>query len=259
MNQENENNAMRLNRYLALCGLGSRRRCDGIIASGRIYINGVKVDKLGTRVAFGRDSVAYKGRVLSPLEVLKYCAYHKPPGVIVTAIDPHGRATIYDAMKKDGFDASGLRYAGQLDGDSEGLLILTNDGGLIHCLTHPRFHIKKVYEVQSDARLSADDVRTMTVDGIESEGQLLRAGDVRELKRGDGFWYAVDLYASKKRQVRRMFEARGRRITRLIRIQFGPVKLGDQKPGSVRDLSERETGALRAIGYPVTKIGDRRP
>jgi 23S rRNA pseudouridine2605 synthase len=253
MNQENENNAIRLNRYLALCGLGSRRQCDGVIASGRIYVNGVKVDKLGTRVTPGRDNVAYKGRVLSPVEVLRYCAYYKPAGAIVTAIDPHGRTTIYDAMRRDGFDASGLKYAGRLDSESEGILLLTNDGGLIHCLTHPRFHIKKVYEVQSDALLSADDVRSMTVDGIRSEGQLLRAGDVRELTRGDGHWYEVDLYESKKRQIHRMFEGRGRRITRLIRTQFGPVKLRDQKPGSVRDLSERETAALRALGYPGTK------
>jgi pseudouridine synthase len=245
-----EPGAIRLNKYLARCGLGSRRACDRIIASGRIYVNGEKVAGLGTRVVSGRDRVEYRGRKLSPVESFRYLAFHKPQSFIVTKNDPHGRSTIYDALREIGCDADGLNYVGRLDVASEGLLLLTNDGGLIHALTHPRYRIKKVYEVQIDKKLAGVDAAAMTGDGIESEGQVLRAGDVAPLAAGKQFWYRVDLYEGKKRQLRRMFEVLGYAVVRLKRTQFASVKLGDLAPGAVRDLSGREVDALRAAGFP---------
>jgi 23S rRNA pseudouridine2605 synthase len=245
-------NMVRLNKYLAGCGLGSRRSCDSLIASGRIYVNGTKVNELGTKVSICKDRVEYLGRVLEPVRSLKYIAFHKPQGIIVTKSDPEGRETVFDALNKAGCDAGGLNNIGQLDVASEGLLLLTNDGSLIHALTHPRYLIKKVYDVQLDKKLSPGDAEAMTGPGIESEGQILRAGAVLETIRDGRFWYRVDLYKGKKRQIRRMFEAVGCAVLRLRRVQFASIKLGDLAPGAWRELAGREVAALHAAGFPVS-------
>ncbi len=249
MSPQAEPGPARLNKYLASCGLGSRRACDLIIAAGRIYVNGEKA-AVGAKVVPGRDRVEYLGRKLSPVESFRYLAYHKPQSLIVTKNDPEGRATIYDALREIGCNADSLNYVGRLDVASEGLLLLTNDGGLIHALTHPRYHIKKVYEVRIDKQCTDADAAAMTGEGIESEGQVLRAGEVCRMPQDRQFWYRVALYEGKKRQIRRMFEARGYTVVRLRRTQFASVKLGDLAPGAVRDLSGREVDALRAAGFP---------
>ena len=253
MNEINGPSPVRLNRYLAGCGLGSRRSCDGLIAGGRIHVNGSKVTELGTKVVPGHDRVEYLGRELSPVVAFQYLAYHKPQGVIVTKADPEGRTTVFDALKEAGRNADGLNYVGRLDVASEGLLLLTNDGNLIHALTHPRYHIKKVYDVQIDKRLSPADAATMIREGIESEGQVLRAGSVLDTGFEDRFWCRVELYEGKKRQIRRMLEALGYAVVRLRRIQFASVKLGDLAPGAARELTVREVDALRSAGFPHTR------
>ncbi len=250
MNGANIALPVRLNKYLAGCGLGSRRACDGIIGAGRIYVNGAKVTALGTKVVPGLDRVEYLGRMLSPVVAFRYLAYHKPQSVIVTKSDPEGRTTIFDALKETGCDAGGLNYVGRLDVASEGLLLLTNDGSLIHALTHPRYRIKKVYDVKIDRQLTPADGAKMTGEGIESEGQVLKAGAIRETGLADGFWYHVDLYEGKKRQIRRMFAGLGYAVKRLRRTQFASVKLGDLAPGAVRELTQREIDALRSAGFP---------
>jgi 23S rRNA pseudouridine2605 synthase len=252
LNQENEETFVRLNKYLASCGMGSRRSCDRIIASGHIYINGTKVTELGTKVALG-DRVEYMGKVLEPVLAFRYIAYHKPQSIIVTKHDPEGRTTVFDALKEIGCDASGLNYVGRLDVASEGILLLTNDGGLIHALTHPRYHIKKVYDVRIDKSLLAADRTVMTGEGVESEGQVLRAGAIEDLADAGPWWYRIDLYEGRNRQIRRMFEALGYTVTRIRRVQFASVKLGDLAPGAVRELTGREVAALRAAGFPPSR------
>ena len=250
MNQNEKENMIRLNKYLASCGLGSRRSCDSLIGSGRIYVNGTKVKELGTKVTIGKDRVEYLGKSLEPVLSFRYIAFHKPQGIIVTKSDPEGRETVFDALRQAGCDAGGLNCVGQLDVASEGLLLLTNDGSLIHALTHPRYHIKKVYDVQLDRKLSPGDAEAMTGPGIESEGQVLRAGAVLETGMAGRFWYHVELYKGKKRQIRRMFEAVGCAVLRLRRVQFASIKLGDLAPGAFRELTDREVAALRAAGFP---------
>jgi 23S rRNA pseudouridine2605 synthase len=183
----------------------------------------------------------------------QYLAYYKPQGVIVTKADPEGRTTVFDALRETGRNADGLNYVGRLDVASEGLLLLTNDGNLIHALTHPRYRIKKVYDVQIDKRLSPADAATMIREGIESEGQVLRAGSIRDTGFEDRFWCQMELYEGKKRQIRRMFEALGYAVVRLRRIQFASVKLGDLAPGAARELTAREVDALRSAGFPHTR------
>lgn len=252
MEKGNLKKGVRLNRYLARCGLGSRRACDAIIAAGKIMINGKKVTTLGVTVDPAADNVEYCGNVLQEIKERAYIAYHKSRGSLVTASDPQGRETVYDALGKKGLPAAHLKYIGRLDRNSEGLLLLTNDGELIHALTHPRFHIKKVYQVAIDRVLSREDADAMVHSGIASEGQILHAGAIRELPGKSTpatCWYEVDLYEGKNRQIRRMFEACGYTVRKLKRTQFGVVKLGGLKRGSYRSLTDREIKGLKSKGF----------
>ncbi len=248
-----DSNCIRLNRYCAQCGLGSRRSCDTLIASGRIKVNGKPITELGVKIDPHHDKVEYNGNIVLPVRPPLSIAYCKPRGVIVTKHDPQGRETVFDALEKAGHDVSDLRYIGRLDYDSEGLLLLTNDGPLVHALTHPRFHIKKVYEVCIDRILKIADCRKMTLDGIVSEDQVLRTGNIvsMDLKTIDGHWYSIDLYEGKKRQIRRIFEALGYTVKRLKRIQFASIKIGTLQPGESRVLTQREVSSLHASGYPL--------
>jgi pseudouridine synthase len=253
--QTGDGDVVRLNRYCARCGLGSRRFCDTLIESGKIMVNGKRVTELGVKIDPRNDKVEYGGAKLKPVRAFTYMAYHKPRGVMVTKSDPEGRPTVYDALRRAGYVADDLRYIGRLDFNSEGLLLLTNDGDMVHALTHPRYHIKKVYEVCIDKQLTAADARTMRDEGVESEGQVLKVGAVEamNLKTADGVWYSVDLYEGKKRQIRRIFEGLGYSVARLKRVQFASVKIADLQTGMARTLSEREVAALMAAGYPENR------
>lgn len=247
----NTEGLIRLNRFCARCGLGSRRSCDTLIASGKVSVNGKRVTELGTKINPISDKVEYEGKLLKPGRSYQYLAYHKPRGVMVTKSDPEGRATIYEALRIAGCDADGLNYVGRLDFNSEGLILLTNDGDLIHALTHPRYRIKKVYEVRSNKKLAADDARTMITGGVASEGQVLFAGDIHEIHaevQGE-HWYEIVLYEGKQRQVRRMFEALGYQVVRLKRTHFASVKLDLLPLGNVRPLTEKEIAALQSAGW----------
>ena len=246
---------MRLNRFLAHCGLGSRRSCEQLIRAGRIVVNGVGVTDLATRVDPAVDTVEYKGKTLRAVRPPEYLAYHKSKGPVVTHRDPRGRRTVFEAIEEGtGRSAAHLNYIGRLDRNSEGLLLLTNDGAMIHGLTHPRFHIKKIYRVRTERPLDNEALRRMTHEGVESRGQVLHAKAVKPVpsphggRRGE-HWYEVHLLEGKNRQIRRMFESLSHRIVRLKRVRFGPINLGNQKRGSIRELTEEEIEALRRVGY----------
>jgi len=239
---------IRLNRYLAQCGLGARRKCDDLIASGLIFINGKKVTELGTKIRPGVDRVEFRGRELKGIQHKTYLVYNKPKGVVVTKLDPEGRETIYDALKKEGCEAGRLNYVGRLDLNSEGILLLTDDGSLIHALTHPRYRIKKVYQVKLDRPVADDDVRRLLA-GVESKGQLLHAGAVRKMMKNEPNWYEIDLYEGKNRQIRRMFETLQYTVRRLKRTQFASIRLGQLMRGKARALTSREVQALKSAGY----------
>lgn len=250
---------MRLNRFLAQCGLGSRRSCEQLIRAGRIRINGVTITDLATQVDPSQDKVEYKGKDIQAVRPLQYVAYHKPKGPVVTHNDPQGRQTVYDALEQScGHSMTHLNYVGRLDRNSEGLLLLTNDGALIHGLTHPRYHIKKVYRVRTEGPVPEEDLRRMTHEGVVSQGQVLHAKIAKpvqpaQAKRGTEHWYEIHLLEGKNRQIRRMFESLSHRIVRLKRTRFGPIKLGGQKRGAVRKLAEDEISALRSVGYKQGK------
>jgi 23S rRNA pseudouridine2605 synthase len=168
---------------------------------------------------------------------------------MVTNSDPEGRLTIYEALRNSGLDAGLLRYVGRLDYLSEGLLLLTNDGALIHALTHPRFHIKKIYMVRTGRPLDGGDISKL-IDGVESEGQLLRAASVNAVGvKPDQYWYEVALFEGKNRQIRRMLEGIGHEVRRLRRTAFGSVRLGDMTAGEYRELTPREIAGLKNAGF----------
>ena len=253
--EEKENqpvsDTIRLNRFLAQCGLGARRKCDEIIKSGNVYVNGKKITELGTKISLN-DKVEYHGKAAVPVRLLEYYAYHKPPGIMVTKLDPLGRTTVFQALQQGGFDGHHLNYVGRLDYVSEGLLLLTNDGALIHGITHPRYQIKKVYQVQINRPLAGFDGEKF-LGGIESEGQVLHAGAVKKINGpSGGNWYEVDLYEGKNRQLRRMFEALHYQILRIRRTRFASVRLEDLAQGAIRPLTPREIAGLKNACWKTT-------
>ncbi len=243
---------IRINKYLARCGVGSRRECDRYLEDGLIRVND-EVVGLGTRIV-GDETVTFRGKPVDAVKEKEYYLYHKPQGPICTSKDTHGRETIFDALKEIGLDAPYLNYVGRLDKDSEGALILTNDGDMIHAVTHPRFHIKKVYQVLVTSKISEDDLELIVEEGVESEDEIIKLGAVRYKGSEKGyFWYEVDLYEGKNRQVRRVFSAIDNDVKRLVRIQFANIKIRDLPYGEFRELQEREIKGLQGKGYDVTK------
>ncbi len=251
--QNGENKSeIRLNRYLAKCGLGSRRETDRLIASGKIGLNGKKVTELGIRINPDKVKVTYRGKPAKEIKMFEYIAYHKSRGIVVTSKDPQCRETIYDAMKSIGFNGDHLNYIGRLDRNSEGLILLTNDGDLIYALTHPRFHIKKVYHVRINKELREDDYKKIILSGVISKGERLRAGAVRNISpklSPKEFRYEIDLYEGKNRQIRRIFESLGYKIVRLKRTEFGGVRLYNLKRGKYRVLKDSEVCTLREMKH----------
>ncbi len=173
-------------------------------------------------------------------------ALHKPPGVVVTAHDERGRATVYDLLRKSGAPTPpDLRYAGRLDADSEGLLILTTDGALVNRLTHPRYHVPRVYEAVLDRLPHARDLERLRR-GIDLTDGVTAPADV-EVSRREPPVVRITLHEGRNRQVRRMFEAVGARVIRLVRVRIGSLALGRLRPGESRDLTRAELKALRTL------------
>lgn len=235
-------NPERLNRYLSRCGLASRRKADELISAGRVAVNGRLVTRLGLAVDPAKDRVSVDGRTARPPANFRYFAYHKPPGCLCSRGDPHGRPTIYDRLPRDLKD---LKYVGRLDFDTEGLLLLTDDGGLIERLTHPRYGLKRTYHALIQGRLAESDLAPLRR-GITFEGHSYRPAAARIVRRSPvDSEVRVEIREGQKREVRMMFRALGRKVLRLRRTRFGPIELGGLPPGEARNLSPEEVAALK--------------
>ncbi|MEI6492694.1 MAG: pseudouridine synthase [Verrucomicrobiota bacterium] len=232
---------MRLNRFLAAAGLGSRRSCEDLIATGAVVINGSRVEKLATVVADG-DDVRVHGRIIRVARPV-YVLFHKPRGFVVTKSDERGRRTIYDLLPPE---YSTLFHVGRLDKDSEGLLLLTNDGDLAQKLTHPSHGIEKEYEVTLDKSFDPAHSAKM-IRGIFIEGGRARFERVYILGPGR---VRVVLRQGIKRQIRLMFYDMGYEVERLKRTRIGMI--GDQgiPPGHFRLLAPHELQSLQAEKNP---------
>lgn len=237
---------MRLNRFLAAAGLGSRRACDAIIAEGRVTLNGKRCETMGITVG-PEDQVAVDGRpVRSHAPV--YVLLNKPPGYLSTRTDPDQRQTVFDLLPPE---LPRLFHVGRLDQDSEGLLILTNDGDLALRLTHPRFKIDKEYEVSLDrAYNTADTPRLLEGMYIKVDGEGGRMPG-RARARAESVYrlgpqtIKIILRQGLKRQIRLMLAELGYEVRRLRRTRLGPLPLGSLPVGHWRYLLPRELGSLR--------------
>lgn len=235
--------AIRLQKLLAEAGLASRRGAERLITAGRVAVNGRTVTELGARADPEQDRVSVDGRGLPRPEPKRYVLLHKPPGYLTTRADPRGRPAVFDLLPELGVR---LHPVGRLDGDAEGLLLLTNDGALTHRLTHPRHGVPRVYHVLVEGRLDAVALAALTR-GVLLEDGPARADAAAPLRRaGDGpAWLALTLREGRYREVKRLCRAVGLRVRRLIRVAFGPLRLGRLGSGEWRELSARELAVLR--------------
>ena len=230
------NQTMRLNRYLALCGLGSRRACEEIILAGGVRINGRAVRELAVTVQPG-DTVVALGRVVRPEEE-RYVVLHKPPGVLSSRASQGGKRTVYDLLPRE---VVTLPHVGRLDAESEGLLLLSNDGVLAQALTHPSRQMEKEYDVVLDRTFDLKLIPKL-LKGIYLEEGRAKAAHVNVEGANK---VQVVLTQGINRQIRRMFAALGYKVKRLTRTRLGPLRLGRLPRGSWRELTVREVESLR--------------
>ncbi|MCL5052341.1 pseudouridine synthase [Ferrimicrobium acidiphilum] len=226
---------------LAVRGYGSRRTAEGLIEAGRVTVNG-EVARLGCRV-IDADSVCVDGAPVGIAESLEYKLLNKPAGVVSTASDPHGRKTVVDLVPS----VSRIYPVGRLDAESEGLLILTNDGPFADYLMHPRGGVEKEYLVAIDRRVTPQLLGALRR-GIEVDGDLLVAKRVGQLSSQT---LRIVLKQGKNRQIRRMVTACGFEVTRLVRTRIGSLADPSLAPGQSRDISTAELIALRSGGRSI--------
>ena len=243
---------MRLNRYLAATGVGSRRDCDELIAAGRVTING-KVCTYFSAQPDPDDHVKVDGKLVRaapPLTIM----LRKPAGFVSTRKDPHSRDTVFDLLPQK---FSRLFNVGRLDAQTEGLLLLTNDGELAQRLTHPRYKIEKEYEVTLDRPWDPVLVPRL-LRGIFLDGQRAQITQLRPVTPAK---LRVVLRQGVNRQIRRMFEAVGYRVKHLVRIRIGRLRLGDLPRGHWRALTKRELESLegRTPASPRSASQELRP
>ena len=229
---------MRLQKYLAACGVASRRASEQLIAAGRVSVNGCPVLEQGNSVDPESDHVEVDGQRVFP-EPKLYFMLNKPTGVLCTCQDTHGRRTFLDFFPEA---KERLYPVGRLDLDSEGLLIVTNDGALALHLTHPRHEVTKTYHVRLDAPMTATD-RIRLLEGMESEGETLHAEAVDSLP-GEKAGYLIVLKEGRKRQIRRMIRGLFLRVMSLQRVAVGSLSLGILPVGKVRALAPSEIKTL---------------
>lgn len=237
---------VRLNRFLALLGVGSRRSCDELIMAGKVRVDGKRVNTPGVKVEPGKNSVEVDGTRLDKPPRRIVLLMHKPTGVVSTVSDPQGRPTVVDLCKKYRYHKR-LFPVGRLDINTTGALLITNDGLLCYRLTHPRFQIPKTYLVKvrgsySESKLDrmrkkagGDKARTST--GSRPSVELVRRLDKVTILR-------VSLFEGRNRQVRRLCESAGFKVVKLKRTNFGPISIRNVPLGSIRPLTKRELEKL---------------
>jgi len=222
----------------------SRRAAEISIASGEVAVNGTVVTMMGTSVDIVTDRVCLRGRPLRLPERFLYLAFYKPRRVLVTKRDPQGRHTIWEYLEKW---KTQMNSAGRLDYDSEGLLLVTNDGMMLNALTHPRHELVKIYVVKVRGEPTADVIDRLKTGVKLPDGETLPAR-VKVLKTVEkNAWLEVAIKEGRNRQIRRMCDAIGHPVLKLKRVAVGPVRLGEMRPGEWRFLSQKEISELRNL------------
>jgi len=223
---------IRLNKYIASSGSTSRRKADELIAAGRVTVNGKIVDTVGITIDPERDAVAVDNHPIVVAEAFTYLALNKPVGVVCTRAQIRGEKTVYDLIP----NSRGLIIAGRLDKDSEGLVLLTNDGELVNTLTHPKYRHEKEYEVTLSSALDEEALRTMKT-GIKMTEGIARFDRMTPV--APSAWRVV-IHQGWKRQIRRMFAAVHGHVIRLVRVRLHRLELGDLPTGRWRNVERRD-------------------
>ena len=229
---------MRLNKIIADAGITSRRGADELISDGRVTVDGYVVRELGKKVDPGKVQVMVDGETITRSTTKTYLALHKPKGVLSTMYDPEGRPSLSDFID---LRRERLFHVGRLDKDSEGLILLTNDGDLTFRATHPSFGLEKTYIIEFDGKLPVG-VDKVLLKGIELEDGM---GRVLNFKHLSPQWIEVTIHEGRYHIIRRLMEAVGVDVLRLIRTNFGPISLGETPEGRWRDLNSSELISLQ--------------
>ena len=232
---------MRIQRALARAGILSRRKAEELVANGRVTVNGAPA-QVGQTVDPDRDVIKVDGEKIGAPSPTEWFVLHKPAGVITSKHDPEGRRTVFDLVPA----RPGLTYVGRLDFLTEGVLLLTTDGAAAHRLTHPSREVERTYvaSVLGEGDVAAEEAKH----GVELEDGVVRPKKIVATKVGRGRWdLTITISEGRNREVRRLCEALGLEVDRLVRIKFGPVELGDLASGKVRNLTKQERAALDRI------------
>lgn len=231
---------VRLQKVLAQAGVASRRAAEELIARGRVEVNGSIVTEQGVRVDPASDVIRVDGARIPPQRRQVYLVLNKPRGVVSTMEDPQGRPTVADYLP----GRERLFHVGRLDADTEGLLLLTNDGDFAQRMMHPSYEVSKTYLAEVAGVISDATLKRLR-GGVQLDDGPVRPDQVKLVQRGaNRSLVRVRLHEGRNRIVRRMFDAVGHPVRKLSRIAIGPVRLGELKPGAVRDLTRDELGKL---------------
>jgi 23S rRNA pseudouridine2605 synthase len=234
---------VRLQKVLAAAGVGSRRHCEELIGAGRVEVDGQVVRRFGARVDPENQVIRVDGRRIPARQDIVYLAFNKPRGVLTAMSDDRGRKTIVDFL---GDRAERLFHVGRLDYDTEGLMLLTNDGELAHRLAHPSYEVAKTYWAEVPGSVPRDLGRRLQA-GVELEDGVAVADKFRVLEQAGGrAMVEITLHEGRKHIVRRMLAEVDHPVSRLLRTTVGPIKLGNLRPGATRDLTTKEIGELYA-------------
>jgi 23S rRNA pseudouridine2605 synthase len=234
---------VRLQKVLAEAGVGSRRQCEELIGAGRVEVDGQTVRRFGARVDPDHQVIRVDGKRIPARPGLVYLAFNKPPKVLTAMSDTRGRRTVADYL---GDRSERLFHIGRLDYDTEGLMLLTNDGELAHRLAHPSFEVAKTYLAEVTGPVPKDLGRRLAT-GIELDDGVATADRFRVIDRsGQRALVEITLHEGRKHIVRRMLAETGHPVSRLVRTDVGPIRLGTLKPGASRELTPREIGELYA-------------
>ena len=238
---------MRINKYLSKAGIASRRAADDLILDGRVKVNGKIITELGIAIDEAVDVVLFDDQPVKPVEKYSYLMLNKPTGYLVTRRDEYNRPKVTDLLGKYG---RVVKPVGRLDFDSSGLLILTDDGELAFRLSHPKYKIDKKYMVKCEGFLDDEKIR-MLCEGVELDDGMTWPAELEIISRTKSFSKVhLTIHEGRKRQLRRMYQVLGYKVTALSRVKYGDLGLGDLKSGSYRLLNNDEVKQLKAsVGY----------
>jgi 23S rRNA pseudouridine2605 synthase len=238
---------VRLNKYLADCGIASRRKCDQLILDGKVSVNGVPEIRLGTKIDEKADKVAFEGKLLRSSRRFEYYVVNKPCGYVTSVSDEKGRKAVVDLVRS----RARLFPVGRLDLNTSGLIILTNDGDFAYQMTHPKFGVRKTYLVKVARPLTEQDKRALER-GVELEEGVTGECRIEFRSERNQRVFEMTIHQGWNRQIRRMLEVIGHQVMVLKRIAFGTLEIGNMRAGSCRVLNHDEVGRLKSLVELVT-------